>query len=141
MKITIGVFIFLLINSITDYRRKRIWIYSVWMAVPYFLYCLWEAGRPLGFYLACGVATGLGMILFSILMEGQIGQGDGIIMGIIMLAMGPWGGIACIFCGMVYAFLAAVLLVVFRHKKRDYRMPFVPFLMLGYLTWIFGRWL
>lgn len=141
MKITIGIFVFLLINSITDWRTRKIWMCSVWAAVPYFLYCLWEAGQPLGIHLLCGVITGLGILLLSTLTEGQIGRGDGVVMGSIMLAAGLWEGIVCIFLGMAYAFLMAVVLVVFCHKKRDYRMPFVPFLMLGYVTCMLGRWL
>lgn len=141
MKITVGVVVFLLINSITDWKARKVWMCSVWMAVPYFLYCLWEAGQPLGIHLLCGALTSLGMLLLSILTEGQIGRGDGVVMGSIMLAAGLWEGAACIFLGMVYAFLAAVILVVFCHKRRDYRMPLVPFLMLGYVTWMLGRWI
>lgn len=139
LKITIGIIILLLLNSVTDWKIKKVWMPSVWIALPYIIYCLWDMGKPLGMHLLAGIVVGMSVILISVLTEGQIGRGDGAVMGVLMLAMDFWQGVACLFISMVYVFGAAVLCVVFFHRKRDYRIPFVPFLLMGYMTWLVSR--
>lgn len=77
--------------------------------------------------------TGLIVVGVSILTEGAVGMGDGWLIMALGTVVGPAEFFTMIFTAfMCSAIYAGVMLMIFR-KKGYTEIPFVPFLLLGYL--------
>lgn len=124
--------IFLGINAWTDIRKREICFPVI---------CMFLAGGIIWritdgtFYPNGLISMGIGCIAaaISVLSRGSVGMGD----GLLILAMGSAANIgellgtlcmALLLCGIY----AGLQLWVFK-KKRDTEIPFVPFLLAGYL--------
>ena len=86
-----------------------------------------------------GVLVAVILYTASVLTQGQIGRADGIVMGMLVMAAGMEQGICFMAYSLFYAFAVAVFLVTFLRKKRKTRIPFLPFLLLGYLTMLWQQ--
>ena len=92
---------------------------------------------PGGTFLECAsFLPGAFFLLMSYLTKGQIGRGD----GIVLLAIGGLTGLGQCMLALSLALLIAAFtagcLMVFRGSSRKARLPFVPFLTMGYLAGI-----
>ena len=128
--------VFLGINTWTDIRKREV-------CLP--LLCLFLAGGILwrikdGTMYPEGILSlGIGVVaaITAVLSRGKVGIGDGLLifaMGSI-LDVGELMGILCLaflLCGI----FAGFQLCIFK-KKRTTEIPFVPFLLAGYLGGIF----
>ena len=81
-----------------------------------------------------GVLVAVILYTASVLTQGQIGRADGIVMGMLVMAAGMEQGICFMAYSLFYAFAVAFL-----RKKRKTRIPFLPFLLLGYLTMLWQQ--
>ena len=150
--ITIGIL--LLWSSIQDIKSKRIQngglvAGAVIVLALFFLdgvkqgmfaeFLLSEGGVP--WKNVWGLVPGVGVLLLSLLIPGSVGKGDGYLLCISGLAL----GLVCNFSLLCYGLFlaggtAAVLLAV--HKvKRDTKLPFVPFLLGGFILMVLQRYL
>lgn len=95
---------------------------------------IWGRELSVGEYLAGG-ALGACFIALSKISR-EIGMGDGILLVILGLMLGLRRLIGVLFLALVLcALMAAVLCLMGRAGKRS-RLPFVPFLLIGFLiTW------
>lgn len=123
---------FLGVNAWLDIRKKEISLLSVVIfaaagAVRYI-----ESGRSM---MEVIMPLGIGLVFFtlSLLTSGSVGLGDAWILlalGLI-LETGEFLGTLCI--GMLLAGGWALILLVIRKKSRNTEIPFVPFLLVGYV--------
>lgn len=120
--------------TVTDCLYRKIWLPALLLAVPVILFCIVGAEKRIVSHVACGILFGAVFIGMSTLSRRQIEKGDGVLVGVMGLALGIWKGMAFLYLSFFYAFLAAVFLVVVQKKKKTYRMPFAPFALVGYLT-------
>lgn len=134
MALIIGMLAVLGICSVTDLLYQRVWIPLVIAIIPYTLLCLYFADAGILANVVCGVVVGGLFYVVSIVTEGQIGKADGLLLGVMALALGFWRSLSFLMLCFIYAFVAALVLVVIFHKKKKTRMPFVPFMLLGYIT-------
>ena len=119
-------------NSILDLREKRV---SLLVTV---LYGLLGIGyqilqKEIGFWMIASFLPGLSALALAKLTREKIGYGD----GFMLLALGCYIRLeemawVCMIA-VCLAGLFALILLAFFHKKRDYAIPFVPFLLLGYV--------
>lgn len=131
------VCLFLGVCSITDFLWRKIWLPVLAVGGGAVLFCIAGMDGDLAGHAVCGILYGAGFVGMSILTGGQIEKGDGLVLGVMGLALGLWNSIAFLFLSLCYAFLAALFLVIVRKKNKSYRMPFVPFALAGYLTLLF----
>lgn len=150
--ITIGIL--LLWSSIQDIKSKRIQngglVAGVVIVLALFFldgvkqglfaeFLLSEGGVP--WKNVWGLVPGVGVLLLSLLIPGSVGKGDGYLLCISGLAL----GLVCNFSLLCYGLFlaggtAAVLLAV--HKvKRDTKLPFVPFLLGGFILMVLQKYL
>lgn len=127
----------LLSCGIVDFLRKRVYI---WMLV---------AGGILVFALLpfcheitlasrlAGAATGAAIILLSFISGGKIGLGDGILLCITGLGLGFWGNMELFCLALMLAAGLSIILMIFRKADRRMSIPFVPFMLAGYLIILF----
>lgn len=80
-----------------------------------------------------GGGSGFLIILLSKATRGQIGMGDGIILCATGVGLGVWDNLTLLLCALFWAALYAVILLTFRWADRKKRIPFVPFLLIGFI--------
>lgn len=80
-----------------------------------------------------GVGVGLVLLLFAWITGGSVGAGDGMMIMICGIYLGFWKNISLFMTALVMAGSAALFVIVVRKKGRNYRLPFVPFVLAAYL--------
>lgn len=136
MKIMFVILIvYLLVMSICDIKTKRInlCISIVTFAVLFVmnLYLTYKTGRSIteGF---SGMLVGVFVILVSYVTRGQVGMGDGVIFLISGLCWGAYENGILLLISLVMTSIIGMSLVIIRRKGRHYRLPFVPFVCVGF---------
>ena len=78
---------------------------------------------------------GIGVVLLLIAWTGRecIGAGDGVMLVASGTFLGFWGNLRLLIAALFLAAVAALFLLVIKRKGRNYRMPFLPFLLVAYL--------
>lgn len=132
-----GVFlIYLIIAAWKDVKEKKV---SVWLAGVFALLAAafhmflekgdirWAAGALPGFFL----------LWLAWVSQQAVGYGDGCVLTVIGLYLGFAAGTGILMTGLLM--MCPVSLGVLLWKKdRKRTLPFVPFLLAGYLIWLMG---
>lgn len=71
---------------------------------------------------------------------GKAGPADGVILMLLGVFMGYEDCAAASLGGLFLIALFSVVLLTLRRAKKDTRIPFVPFLALGWLIVVCGKW-
>ena len=139
----VGVIVIMGICAVMDCLWKKVWMPLVWgMGVYILIWTLMSgefSGERIMTQFLPGVLVAVILYTASVLTQGQIGRADGIVMGMLVMAAGMEQGICFMAYSLFYAFAVAVFLVAFLRKKRKTRIPFLPFLPLGYLTMLWQQ--
>lgn len=127
-----GLLIILVMNSICDIIRREILLVPTlyWGAAGIIYTALFSPGDPDWMHLlpAC-VSCGVSVILLSALSGGGIGMGDGILLAVCGIWLGPlrpWGMLAS-------ALIPAMMFSLLPPVRKTGRLPLVPFLTAAYL--------
>lgn len=121
------------VGTVTDCLYRKIWLPLLPPIVVGILVCLHGLGEPIGWSILRGLLWGACFLGMGVVTGGQLEKGDGLILGIMAMALGFWRYMAFLFLSFFFAFVGALFLVVVRKKKRTYKMPLLPFLSAGYL--------
>lgn len=84
-----------------------------------------------------GAAVGAGVMLLSYISGGKIGMGDGIVLCITGLGLGFWGNMELFCLALMLAAGLSIILLILRKANRKKSIPFIPFMLTGYLILIF----
>ena len=129
--------LYLIFLSVQDYRSKRIplvLLISGIIFVPLFM--LTEDKADI-YRHVLGIIPGVAFVFLSLASRGQVGMAD----AVILVIMG-----ACVSIGQIVGVIAvsllaiaifSMLMLLMRKLNRKSTLPFVPFLLLGYLMIIF----
>lgn len=127
----------LLSCGIMDFLRKRVYLWMlaaggilVSVLLP-FCHEISLASR------LAGAAAGAAVILLSIITGGKIGMGDGILLCITGLSLGFWGNMELFCLALMLAAGLSIILLVLQKADRRMSIPFVPFMLAGYLILLF----
>lgn len=136
----IRIFIFLLftICAIQDIRTKKIsklllFVGGGIIAVIVLVTNLFLTGDNFREQLL-GLLSGLIILVLSFCLREKIGKGDGILLCISGLGLGLTQNLAIIAYGLLSAGLVSVVLLALHRIKREGSIPFVPFLLFGYVV-------
>lgn len=127
------VFSLLLICSIDDIRTKTICIKKL---LPFTIILLIGLILPIDISVIeriAGIFVGLIVILIAKLTHGQIGIGDGMILCVTGVGVGLWKNLEMFCYALMFAALFSMFLLIRNRRNRNRRIPFVPFLELGFL--------
>ncbi|NCB91775.1 MAG: hypothetical protein EOM40_04280 [Clostridia bacterium] len=123
------VFLYLLINTWTDIRRREIHlIYTFVFAVILLGYYLWIGRMPDWM----GMCPGICLWALACWKKDRIGHGDGAVVSVMGLALGNAEIWEVVTGGFLLAGAAGILLMILG-KGKEYELPFVPFLMISFL--------
>lgn len=121
------------ICSIEDLWKKRIHLVIVAGFALFGLGLFWkERSISLGDMLG-GMGIGLFLYCLSILSMERIGKGDALLLTATGIYLGFWRNMVLLWLGSMLTGVAGLLLYLLFHKKREYRIPFAPFLLTAYL--------
>ncbi len=81
-----------------------------------------------------GGAFGLLLLVFAFFSKEAIGKGDAILLCVCGVAFGLYETVTSCFFAALYAGVFAVVLLLRKKAGRKSRIPFLPFLLLGYIT-------
>lgn len=85
-----------------------------------------------------GMVLGAGVMILSRVTGGSIGMGDGLLLLVTGIYLGAERNMALFFTGLLYAAFWSLGLIVLGKGKRKREIPFVPFLLAGYITVLIG---
>ena len=125
--------ILLAVLAIEDIKYKKINIWSIGMGYILGIAGFAIYGQSRIRSLAGGIGIGLAVCLLHWITQKGIGLGDGMLAVLIGGCIGAKFTIICLCAAFFLASFAALLLCCFRKMGRKSRIPFVPFLFLGYM--------
>lgn len=127
-----GILGILGLNAWLDIKKQQISLAAAGILAAAGFIWAWHGNR-LGFSYFLGVFTGFCVVGLGVLTRGEIGIGD----GILVLALGmvlEWERlIVSLMLGILGCAIVSGILMFGLHKGRKTRIPFVPFLFLGYI--------
>lgn len=80
-----------------------------------------------------GLPVGVLVMAISKATGGKIGMGDGMVLCVTGLWLGLWGNMELFAYALLAAAIVSVVLLALRLVNRKKSIPFIPFLLLGYL--------
>ncbi len=89
-------------------------------------------------YLLSGMAPGAALLLLSWLTGGQVGAGDGALLMATGIYLGLEQNLAMFFAALAICAICALALLIFRKKSGKDTLPFVPFMLAGYIATLAG---
>lgn len=133
MWIEIVLFLFLAVCAMFDGFSRRVPLAVVWLGMLTAV-CLQISGAMGETSLLTAVISllpGMGFFLLSFLTREKVGYGDGWVLLMIGLFTGVYRCFLILLVGLIAESVAAILLIAVRKAKRDWEIPFLPFLLLG----------
>lgn len=125
--------IWLLVCSIQDIRDKKLSVFLIFLG----FICLFPFSLVFDkvsiYNRLGGLLLGLFLIAMTYITRGQIGIGDGLFIMVIGVCFGFGISSTMLIYGLVLSALISLCMILLRKGKRDTRIPFIPFLFLGYL--------
>lgn len=134
MQLTIEMLVILGVCTMMDCLYRRIWMPFVIAGISVIVICFCVTGEMFLGNIVCGLTVSGLFYGISIVTEGQIGKADSVILGLLSFVLGFQDSITFLFLCFFYAFAAALILMIVFRKNRHTRIPFVPFMLLGYIT-------
>ena len=122
----------LLYGSIGDIRSRKIRLYPVLYAGIALVVCAAADGSAFDEALKGMVAGGI-MLLISRITGGKIGEGDACILCVTGIGAGLIKNLEMLCMGFLLAAVVSGVLFITGRAGRNTKLPFVPFLLAGYL--------
>lgn len=127
------LFLFLAVCAVFDGLYRQIPLIVVWlgMLTAVCLQICGAMGENGIFASALSLIPGMVFFLLSFCSREKVGYGDGWAILMIGLFLGVYRCFLVLLVGLLAESVAAIVLLLFRKIKRDWEIPFVPFLLLG----------
>lgn len=123
----------LAVTAYQDWKEQKICVYIPCAAgiVGLILHLFYQEHTLMDLLLGMGI--GIAMLLIAWLGRECIGTGDGVMLMASGAFLGFWGNLELLFSALFLAAIAALFLLVIKRKGKNYKIPFLPFLLAAYL--------
>lgn len=120
--------------SAADIRKREISCAQLFFVLG--IGVIWQGvlGQLIGWDTAGGLIVGGLAWGFGCLSSGRFGKGDGLVILCLGLYLGAGITLSVLLLSLLLSSVAAGYLLIFKKKPRQFAIPFVPFLMAGFLT-------
>ena len=123
----------LAVSAYRDWREKQIYLYlpigALILGLIWHLVCRERALEDM----LLGAVVGLAMMIIGKVTGEAIGIGDGMMLVVSGIFLGFWGNMCLLMTALLLVGCVALFLIVIGKKGKDYRLPFLPFLLVAYL--------
>lgn len=120
------------VHSIEDIRQKKITVMiTLFSGIIGILLHLFFQNQSI-YEMLTGVLAGTFILLLSRLTKGRIGMGDGIIFMLTGLYLGLMDNLILMCISFSLAGLWGIFLIFIKNNSKNEKIPFVPFLFIGY---------
>lgn len=126
----------LLFCGVQDIRKKRIFIWVILLGALLTCICIPYCSTYSILERIGGSAVGLTVVIISFATAGKIGMGDGLLLCVTGLGLGFWGNLELFAIALFLAAIISIVLLITRLADRKKSIPFVPFLLAGYIILI-----
>ena len=131
------VLIVLIIEAVTDFKKKEVnIIFPILLAAAAVVMLFFSKDISL-INAIIGIAEGLLLILISVLTKGQIGMGDGILLAACGLMLGGRDNLIMFFFACLSSAVVSALIMIIKKADKKTKIPFVPFMIPGFLIMVF----
>lgn len=122
--------IWLLVMSILDIRKRTVpvWLLVLGGILAAISVCQQNAFLAMGM----GMLPGIGLLLIAFLTK-KAGYGDGIVLVILGMVSGGGESLLIFSISLFLSAIFSMVLLVLRKAGRNTRIPFLPFLTIGWL--------
>lgn len=124
---------FFSISAYQDYRKRKINVYFLLtggiIGLLFHLYSM-EFGI---IEILFGMGIGIMILLYGFLLGGGVGLADGMILIVSGIFLGFEKNLEVFIAGLFLVGITSLFLSVIKKKGQTYRIPFAPFLLVGYL--------
>lgn len=127
----------LLFCGLQDLRKKKVVLWMILLGAILILLCLFLTDSFSVTESMGGALVGLTVVMISKVTGGKIGMGDGFILCVTGLALGFWSNLEVFAIALFVAAIFSIILLIFRLADRNKSIPFVPFLLFGFLLHTF----
>ena len=123
----------LIVCAVSDYRKKEIklifpMLLSIAAVAMFFL------GGDIAFKsVAAGMAEGIAIIILSLITQGRIGMGDGILLASTGLMLGWKDNFIMFFFACFLSACVSALILILKKGNRETKIPFIHFMVPGFL--------
>lgn len=130
------VLIVLIIEAVTDLKKQEINIpvSGIMAAAAIPIYFFAKDISVLNSII--GIAEGLLLILISVMTKGQIGMGDGILLAACGLMLGGKDNFLMFFFACLFSAVVSGLIMLVKKADKKTKIPFVPFMIPGFLVMV-----
>lgn len=126
------VLAFLGINSWLDIKKKEISLVIIGIfGITGVVLSLWQKGFTWDYLVPA--AIGAGMVGLGILTKGAVGIGDGLLLMALGTMLDAGKFLAVFFMGLLGCSAVSLILLLTLQNTGKSELPFVPFLLLGYV--------
>lgn len=130
------VLIVLVIEAITDFKKKEVNIvFPVFLAAAATVMLFFTKDISL-INSIIGIAEGVLLILISLLTKGEIGMGDGILLAACGLMLGGKDNLIMFFFACFSSAIVSALIMLIKKADKKTKIPFVPFMIPGFLIMV-----
>lgn len=131
----------LIICTVTDLKRKEIYMPVITAGLLLVLcFHIWQQDFRIKDIIGT-VVIFMFFIASSVASRGQLGTGDAFLFALTGLGLGLMANIFIIMFSFILAFLAAIFLVLVKHKPKNYDMPFAPFVLGSFIIYVAGMYI
>ena len=123
----------LIVCAVSDYRKKEIkLIFPMFLAIA--AAAMFFLGRDIAVKsVIAGMAEGIVIIVLSQITQGRIGMGDGILLASTGLMLGWKDNLIMFFFACLLSACVSVLILTLKKGDRETKIPFIPFMVPGFL--------
>ena len=123
----------LIVCAVSDYRKKEIkLIFPVFLAIA--AAAMFFLGRDIAVKsVIAGMAEGIVIIVLSQITQGRIGMGDGVLLASTGLMLGWKDNLIMFFFACLLSACVSVLILTLKKGDRETKIPFIPFMVPGFL--------
>lgn len=121
------------VTAYRDWKEQNVYLYMPVLAgiAGVLLHLFYQENTITDMLL--GVSIGGIVVLIAWISKESVGMGDGMMLMVSGVFLGAWGNLQLILTALLLVGGTALFFVVIKRKGRDYRVPFLPFLLLAYL--------
>lgn len=125
----------LMFNSILDIRKRQISLMVTAIIAFTGIIEIYLKGQIVWWEIMVSLLPGMLCVFLAYVSAGKIGYGDAWILLALGIVLGAEGIMVLSIVAIFAAGATAMVLLLLFHKDPHYEIPFVPFIMLGYL-WV-----